>query len=47
MIVVLVTISIAIVFAFLAAVALEKYRFTGRKALLVLLIGFRCCRASG
>jgi N,N'-diacetylchitobiose transport system permease protein len=38
-IVVLVAISIAVLFAFLAAVALEKYRFTGRKAFLVLLIG--------
>src|SRR5262245_9948150 len=38
-IVVLVAIAIAMVFAFLAAVALEKYRFSGRKAFLVLLIG--------
>jgi N,N'-diacetylchitobiose transport system permease protein len=38
-IVVLVAIAVAMVFAFLAAVALEKYRFTGRKAFLVLLIG--------
>jgi N,N'-diacetylchitobiose transport system permease protein len=38
-IVVLVAISIAMVLAFLAAVALEKYRFSGRKAFLVLLIG--------
>ena len=40
-IVVLVAITIAVVFAFLAAVALEKYRFTGRKAFLVLLIGIQ------
>jgi N,N'-diacetylchitobiose transport system permease protein len=40
-IVVLVTIAIAMVFAFLAAVALEKYRFTGRKTFLVLLIGIQ------
>jgi N,N'-diacetylchitobiose transport system permease protein len=40
-IVVLVAISIAVVFAFLAAVALEKYRFTGRKTFLVLLIGIQ------
>lgn len=40
-IVVLVAISIAVVFAFLAAVALEKYRFSGRKAFLVLLIGIQ------
>jgi N,N'-diacetylchitobiose transport system permease protein len=38
-IVVVVAIAIAIVIAFLAAVALEKYRFTGRKTFLVLLIG--------
>ena len=38
-IVVLIAIGIAIVLAFLAAVALEKYRFSGRKAFLVLLIG--------
>ncbi len=38
-IVVLVAIAVAMVLAFLAAVALEKYRFTGRKAFLVLLIG--------
>jgi N,N'-diacetylchitobiose transport system permease protein len=40
-IVVLVAVGIAMVFAFLAAVALEKYRFTGRKAFLVLLIGIQ------
>ena len=40
-IVVLVAISITVVFAFLAAVALEKYRFTGRKTFLVLLIGIQ------
>src|SRR5215471_6745265 len=38
---VIVVLSIAVVFAFLAAVALEKYRFTGRKAFLVLLIGIQ------
>jgi N,N'-diacetylchitobiose transport system permease protein len=38
-IVVLVAVGIAMVLAFLAAVALEKYRFSGRKAFLVLLIG--------
>jgi N,N'-diacetylchitobiose transport system permease protein len=38
-IVVLVAIGVAMVMAFLAAVALEKYRFTGRKTFLVLLIG--------
>jgi N,N'-diacetylchitobiose transport system permease protein len=40
-IVVLVAIAIAMVIAFLAAVALEKYRFTGRKTFLVLLIGIQ------
>ena len=40
-IVVVVAISIAIVLAFLAAVALEKYHFSGRKAFLVLLIGIQ------
>ena len=38
-IVVLVAVGVAMVLAFFAAVALEKYRFTGRKAFLVLLIG--------
>lgn len=38
-IVVLVAVGIAMVLAFLAAVALEKYRFSGRKSFLVLLIG--------
>ena len=38
-IIVLVAVGVAMVLAFLAAVALEKYRFTGRKAFLVLLIG--------
>jgi len=40
-IVVLVAISIAVVIAFFAAVALEKYNFTGRKTFLVLLIGIQ------
>jgi N,N'-diacetylchitobiose transport system permease protein len=40
-IVVLVAIGVAMVLAFLAAVALEKYRFTGRKTFLVLLIGIQ------
>src|SRR3954451_13216383 len=38
-IVVLVAVGVAMVLAFLAAVALEKYRFSGRKSFLVLLIG--------
>jgi N,N'-diacetylchitobiose transport system permease protein len=38
-IVVLVAVGIAMVLAFVAAVALAKYRFTGRKTFIVLLIG--------
>ncbi|HEY2742847.1 MAG TPA: carbohydrate ABC transporter permease [Gaiellaceae bacterium] len=38
-IVVLIAVGVAMVLAFFAAVALEKYRFTGRKSFLVLLIG--------
>jgi N,N'-diacetylchitobiose transport system permease protein len=38
-IVVLVTVGIAMLLAFLAAVALAKYRFTGRKLFIVLMIG--------
>src|SRR5579862_680812 len=40
-IIVLVAVAVAMVLAFLAAVALEKYRFGGRKAFLVLLIGIQ------
>ena len=39
LIVVLIAVGVAMVLAFFAAVALEKYRFSGRKAFLVLLIG--------
>ena len=39
LIVVSVTVAAAIALAFLAAVALAKYRFTGRKAFVVLMIG--------
>ena len=38
-IIVLVTVAIAMVLAFLAAVALAKYRFTGLKVFIVLMIG--------
>ena len=41
LIIVPVAVAVAMVLAFLAAVALEKYRFTGRKAFLVLLIGIQ------
>jgi N,N'-diacetylchitobiose transport system permease protein len=37
--VVLVSVAVAMVLAFLAAVALAKYRFTGRKLFIVLMIG--------
>jgi N,N'-diacetylchitobiose transport system permease protein len=40
-IIVLVAVGVAMVLAFLAAVALEKYRFGGRKAFLVLLIAIQ------
>jgi N,N'-diacetylchitobiose transport system permease protein len=39
LIVVLVAVGIAMVLSFLAAVALAKYRFTGRKLFIVLMIG--------
>src|SRR5437667_9619411 len=37
-IIVLITVAIAMTLAFLAAVALAKYRFTGRKLFIVLMI---------
>ncbi|MGZ4412054.1 MAG: carbohydrate ABC transporter permease [Gaiellaceae bacterium] len=40
-IIVLVTVAISISLAFLAAVALAKYRFTGRKLFIVLMIGIQ------
>jgi N,N'-diacetylchitobiose transport system permease protein len=46
-IVVLVTVSIAMVLAFLAAVALSKYRFTGRKLFIVLVIGVQMLPGAG
>jgi N,N'-diacetylchitobiose transport system permease protein len=41
LIIVLVTVVIAMVLAFLAAVALAKYRFTGLKVFIVLMIGIQ------
>jgi len=46
-IVVLVTVAIAMVLAFLAAVALSKYRFTGLKLFIVLMIGIQMLPAAG
>ena len=46
-IVVLVTVVIAMALAFLAAIALAKYRFTGRKAFIVLMIGVQMLPATG
>jgi N,N'-diacetylchitobiose transport system permease protein len=46
-IVVLVTVGIAMVLAFLAAVALSKYRFTGRKLFIVLVIGVQMLPGAG
>jgi len=47
LIVVLVTVAIAMVLAFFAAVALSKYRFTGRKLFIVLMIGIQMLPATG
>ena len=41
LIIVLVAVAISMVLAFLAAVALAKYRFTGRKLFIVLVIGIQ------
>jgi N,N'-diacetylchitobiose transport system permease protein len=46
-IVVIATVAIAMVLAFLAAVALAKYRFTGRKIFIVLVIGIQMLPAAG
>ena len=46
-IIVLVTVAIAISLAFLAAVALAKYRFTGRKLFIVLMIGIQMLPGAG
>jgi N,N'-diacetylchitobiose transport system permease protein len=47
LIVVLVTVGIAMVLAFLAAVALSKYRFTGRKLFIILVIGVQMLPGAG
>jgi N,N'-diacetylchitobiose transport system permease protein len=47
LIVVAVTVVIAVVLAFLAAIALAKYRFTGRKLFIVLVIGIQMLPAVG
>jgi N,N'-diacetylchitobiose transport system permease protein len=46
-IIVLVTVAIAITLAFLAAVALAKYRFTGRKLFILLMIGIQMLPGAG
>jgi N,N'-diacetylchitobiose transport system permease protein len=46
-IVVLVTVAIAMVLSFFAAVALAKYRFTGRGVFIVLMIGIQMLPAAG
>ena len=47
LIVVLVAVGVSIVLAFIAAVALAKYRFTGRKLFIVLMIGILMLPAVG
>src|SRR5919201_535922 len=47
LIVVGVTVAISIALAFFAAVALAKYRFTGRKAFIVLMIGIQMLPQAG
>jgi N,N'-diacetylchitobiose transport system permease protein len=46
-IVVVVTVGIAMALAFLAAIALSKYRFTGRKLFIVLVIGVQMLPSAG
>jgi len=46
-IIVFVTVAIAMVLAFLAALALSKYRFTGLKLFIVLVIGIQMLPATG
>ena len=46
-IIVLVAVALSMVVAFLAAVALAKYRFTGRKLFIVLMIGIQMLPATG
>jgi N,N'-diacetylchitobiose transport system permease protein len=47
LIIVLVAVAIAMVLAFLAAVALAKYRFTGRKLFIILMIGIQMLPGAG
>jgi N,N'-diacetylchitobiose transport system permease protein len=47
LIIVCVTVAVSIVLAFLAAVALARYRFTGRKAFIVLVIGIQMLPQAG
>ena len=47
LIIVLVTVGIAMVLAFLAAVALAKYRFSGLKVFIVLMIGIQMLPQAG
>jgi N,N'-diacetylchitobiose transport system permease protein len=47
LIIVSVTVAISMALAFLAAVALAKYRFTGRKLFIVLIIGIQMLPAAG
>jgi N,N'-diacetylchitobiose transport system permease protein len=47
LIVVSVTVTLSIVLAFLAAVALAKFRFSGRKAFIVLIIGIQMLPQAG
>src|SRR5438093_13289708 len=46
-IIVVVAVAISMVLAFLAAVALAKYRFTGRKLFIVLMIGIQMIPGTG
>jgi len=46
-IVVSVTVALSLVLAFLAAIALAKFRFTGRKLFIVLVIGIQMLPAAG
>ena len=47
LVIVLVTVAISMALAFLAAVALAKYRFTGRKLFIVLVIGIQMIPGAG
>jgi N,N'-diacetylchitobiose transport system permease protein len=47
LVVVVVTVVISMALAFLAAIALAKYRFTGRKLFIVLVIGIQMLPAAG